>query len=196
MAERKNPLLKDEEVSSSEENSPEFVEIQTYFNTLLNDNSRKEKYEPEYYFSLKNQKLELNFEKLGKNEEIKYGWFNLEYIVEKNIEEFVNNVKAEGLEEIREEIMVSPLPIPNFADISDIILCKFIIGKSKVIYQDEPLEEKDKEKYKKEYDTIIRVPIYPKRKKIIKRYNILKKENIDLLYLIRLRQPEVDFQFP
>ena len=41
MNERKNPLLKDEEVSSSEENSPEFIELQSFFNTLLNDNSKK-----------------------------------------------------------------------------------------------------------------------------------------------------------
>ena len=193
MAERKNPLLKDEEISSSEENSPEFVEIKTYFNTLLNDNSRKEKYEPELYFSLKNQKFELNFEKLGKNEAINYGWFNVEDLDEKKREEFIIKLKTKGLEEIKEEILVSPLPISNFDPIRNIILCKFIIGKSKVIYQDEPLEEKDKEKYKKEYDTIIREPIYPKRKKMIKRYNILKKENIDLLYLIILREPEVDF---
>ena len=193
MAERKNPLLKDEEISSSEENSPEFVEIKTYFNTLLNDNSRKEKYEPELYFSLKNQKFELNFEKLGKNEDINYGLFNVEDLDEKKREEFIIKLKTKGLEEIKEEILVSPLPISNFDPIRNIILCKFIIGKSKVIYQDEPLEEKDKEKYKKEYDTIIREPIYPKRKKMIKRYNILKKENIDLLYLIILREPEVDF---
>ena len=39
----------------------------------------------------------------------------------------------------------------------------------------------------------MRVSNTPNRKKIIKKYNILKKENIDLLYLIRLKIPEEDF---
>ena len=80
------------------------------------------------------------------NEVSAYGWFNSEITDEKKIPEIVNRLRAKGLEKIEHEIMVSALP--NNDDLHYIILCKFIVGDSEVIFQDEELNEDIKEKYK------------------------------------------------
>ena len=197
MSERNfSPLLNDETVSPLEPNSPDYAELQFHFNTLFNDTSKKlnsaetTMYEIEKAYSLKNQYIALNFEKREMNEVSAYGWYSSDVTDDKKIDELVNRLKSKGLEKIEHEIMVSALP--NNDDIHNIILCKFIVGESEVIFQDEELSDEKKEKYKNNYDTIVRVISNSNNKDNIKRYNILKEENIELLYLIKIR--EVEFQ--
>ncbi len=191
-----SPLLNDEAVSPIEANSPDYAELQFHFNTLFNDTSKKMNanettmYEIEKAYSLKNQYIALNFEKREMNEISAYGWYSSEVTDDKKIDELVNRLKTKGIEKIEHEIMVSSLP--NNDDIHNIILCKFIVGESEVIFQDEELSEEKKERYKNNYDTIVRIINNPNNKDSIKRYNVLKEENIELLYLIKIR--EVEFQ--
>ena len=198
MSERNfSPLLNDEIVSPLEPTSPDYAELQFHFNTLFNDTSKKlntnetTMYEIEKAYSLKNQYISLNFEKREKNEVSAYGWYSSEVTDDKKVDELVSRLKSKGLEKIEHEIMVSALP-SNDDNIHNIILCKFIVGESEVIFSDEELNEEKKEKYRENYDTIVRVLANPNSKDNLKRYNILKEENIELLYLIKIR--EVEFQ--
>ena len=193
-----NPLLSNDDVTPIDPTTQEFAEIKFHFDTLFNDTSKKintneaQIHEIENAYSLKNQYISLNFEKREMNEVSAYGWFNSEITDEKKIPEIVNRLRAKGLEKIEHEIMVSALP--NNDDLHYIILCKFIVGESEVIFQDEELNEEKKEKYKNNYDTIVRVLSNANTKDSIKRYNILKEENIELLYLIKIKGVELQNQ--
>ena len=101
----------------------------------------------------------------------------------------MNRLRAKGIEKIDHEIMVSSLPNGDDS-INYIIICKFIVGDSEVIFQDEELTDDKREKYKNNFDTIVRVLANSINKETIKRYNILKEENIELLYLIKIKQVE------
>ena len=92
-------------------------------------------------YSLKNQYISLNFEKREMNED----GLTLKLLMKK-IPEIVNRLRAKWLEKTEHEIMVSSLPEND--DLHYIILCKFIVGDSEVIFQDEELNEDIKEKYK------------------------------------------------
>ena len=150
------PSLSDENLTSLiDKNHPDYPELEFHFNTLLNDFSNKKLnandnnntiYEIERAYTLKNQYIALNFEKREKNEVSAYGWFSSEVTDDKKIDELANRLKTKGLEKIEHEIMVSS--IPNNEDKQIIIICKFIVGESEVIFQDEELNEDKIEKYK------------------------------------------------
>ena len=149
-----NPLLNEESVSSVDINSQEYAELQFHFNTLLNDTTKKGNnseltmYEIEKAYSLKNQYIALNFKKREMNEVSAYGWYISEITDEKKVDETVNRLRAKGAEKIDHEIMVSSLPNGDDS-INYIIICKFIVGESEVIFQDEELTEEKREKYMK-----------------------------------------------
>ena len=84
------------------------------------------------------------------------------------------------------EIMVSPPEDYNINDIYSVIICRFILGKNVGLNREKELSE---EQYlKKNYDTVYRVNRNNYLLKPPKRYNILKKENIELLYFVRLKK--------
>ena len=195
------PSLSDENLAIQiDKNHPDYPELEFHFNTLLNDFSNKKLnandnnsiFEIEKAYTLKNQYISLNFEKREQNEVSAYGWYSREFTDEKKIDELANRLKAKGLEKIEHEIMVSA--IPNNEDNKIIIICKFIVGESEIIFKDEELNEEQKEKYKNNYDTIVRVISNPNSKETIKKYNILKEENIELLYLVKIRGVQLQTQ--
>ena len=194
-----NPLLNEESVSSVDVNSLEYAELQFHFNTLLNDTTKKGNnseltmYEIEKAYSLKNQYIALNFKKREMNEVSAYGWYISEITDDKKVDEIVNRLRAKGAERIDHEIMVSSLPNGDDS-INYIYICKFIVGESEVIFQDEELTDEKREKYKNNFDTIVRVLANSTNKEAIKRYNILKEENIELLYLVKIKQVEFQSQ--
>ena len=57
----------------------------------------------------------------------------------------ISSLQTKGLEKIDHEIMLSPIShiIGNY---HTIIICKYIIGKSKSFYSEKELNEKEKEK--------------------------------------------------
>ena len=174
------------------EESDEAKKLRTLVNKLLNGKNKKKYdsiYETDYAYFLKNKDISSNFEKRAKNEETLYGWF----IPHKNDDELkvemVIRLREKGLEKIEHEIMVSPPEDYNIDDLYSVIICRFILGKNVGLNQKEELSEKDKEKYlKKNYDTVYRVNSNVHTLKSPKRYNILKKENIELLYFVNLKQ--------
>ena len=173
--------------SDDEENE----KMQSICNRLVNGNLKKNEYrrlyEPERAYSFTNKKME----KSEKNEDVLYGYYETGITEEKQRLEMILNIKNKGLKKLEHEIMVSPLR--SEYGFPDIIICRFIEGKSIVIKSNKKLNEKEKEKYKKDYDTIIRID--DNEKNPIKRYNILKEENIDILYYIRLKPKINDFEF-
>ena len=191
----------EENYSSQTKNSPspsndkknkEVLQLETLVNALLNSKT-KNKYAPIYVtkmaYYLKNNDRFSNFEKRAKNEETLYGWF----IPDDNDEELFSNMiirlKEKGLEKIEQEIMVSPPDDYNISDLYSIIICKFILGKNVGIKGEKELSEKDKEHYlKKNYDTVYRVNANIHTLNPPKRYTVLKKENIELLYFVKLKQ--------
>ena len=199
--ENKNSKLNEEEnYSNQNKNSPspannkkhkELVLLETLVETLLNSKTKKE-YDPIFVtdmaFYLKNKDRYSNFEKRAKNEKTLYGWFILDESDDEILfEERVNRLKEKGLEKIGQEIMVSP-PDDDNIDFYSIIICEFILGKNFGINQEKELSEKDLEQYlKKDYDTIYRVNSNIHTQNPSKRYYILKKENIELLFLVKLK---------
>ena len=191
----------EENYSSQTKNSPspsndkknkEVLQLETLVNALLNSKT-KSKYDPIYVtkmaYYLKNNDRFSNFEKRAKNEETLYGWF----IPDDNDEELFSNMiirlKEKGLEKIEQEIMVSPPDDYNISDLYSIIICKFILGKNVGIKGEKELSEKDKEHYlKKNYDTVYRVNANIHTLNPPKRYTVLKKENIELLYFVKLKE--------
>ena len=203
-----NPKLKEkfdeneeENYSGQTKNSPspsnnkknkEVLQLETLVNALLNSKT-KNKYDPIYVtdmaYYLKNNDRFSNFEKRAKNEETLYGWF----IPDDNDEELFQNMiirlKEKDFEKIEQEIMVSPPDDYNINDLYSIIICKFILGKNVGINGEKELSEKDKEYYlEKNYDTVYRVNSNIHTLNPPKRYTILKKENIELLYFVKLKQ--------
>ena len=162
------PSLNDESLIQIDKNSPDYPELEFHFNTLINDYSNKRLnvndnntiYEIEKAYFIKNQYIALNFEKREKNEVSAYGWYSTEITDDKKMDELANKLKSKGLEKIEHEIMVSA--IPNNEDNKIIIICKFIIGESEIIFQDEGLDEEKKEKYRN--NTLVRVLSNPNSK--------------------------------
>ena len=187
---------KEENYSSQTKNSPspskESLQLETLVNALLNSKNKKN-YDPIYVtdmaFLLKNNDRFSNFEKRAKNEETLYGWFIPDENDEELFGEMIIRLKKKGLEKIEQEIMVSPPDDYNIFDLYSIIICKFILGKNVGINSEKELSEKDKEQYlKKNYDTVYRVNANIHTLNHPKRYNVLKKENIELLYFVKLKK--------
>jgi len=180
---------------SNDENDkePENVKLKRLVNTLLNSKTKKKYdsiYEVDMAYFIKNEDISSNFEKRAKNEETLYGW----YIPDESDEclrigEMIMRLKAKGLEKIEQEIMVSPPEDYNIDYLYSVIICRFILGKNVGLNREKELSEKDKEQYlKKNYDTVYWVNPNDCSLKCPKRYNILKKENIELLYFVRLKK--------
>ena len=195
-----NPLIKEEVASPMEPDSQEYAEMQFLFNTLFNESSGRINsndiniYEIEKAYSLKNQYISLNFEKRQLNEVSSYGWYESDnFFEDKNFDEQIIKYKYKGFERIKDEIKICA-PSNKDSDRYIIIICKFIVGKSEIIFQDQKLSDEDREKYKANYDTIVRIINKPDNKQNEKNYNILKDENIELLYLIKAKKGEFQSQ--
>ena len=198
MSERNyNPLNNEEVATPMEPDSPEYSEMQFLFNTMFNESSGRLSsnelgiYEIEKAYSLKNQYISLNFQKRQINEVSSYGWYESENYDDKKLDEQVIRLKSKGLEKIKDEIKVSS-PTNKEPDRYIIIVCKFIVGKSEIIFQDQELTEEAKEQYRNNFDTIVRILNKSNNKENIKNYNVLREENIELLYLIKAKK--ADFQ--
>ena len=184
-----NPYLSGEEVLPQiEKNSPEYQEVEFHFNTLINDMSQKSNqteqkiYGIESAVSLKNQYISLNFEKREQNEITSYGWYMPEDQDEKKFLESLYRLKHKGHEKINFDINVSP----TGEEIRDVFICKFIVGECYILFQGDQLE-KTKEELAETYDTIVKISENKSKK-----YEVLKPENIELLYLVKTR--EADFE--
>ena len=200
MSERNFNAIANEEVASPlEPDSPEYPELLFLFNTLFNESSGRFSsnemniYEIEKAYSLKNQYISLNFKKRQMYEITAYGWYESDNYDDKKTDEQVLIFKSKGLQKIKDEIKVSA-PNNKEPDRYTIIICKFIVGKSEIIFQDQELTEEAKEQYKKNYDTVVRVLSKSNNKENIKNYNVLKEENIELLYLVKAKKGEFQSQ--
>jgi hypothetical protein len=195
-----DPSIK-EEVAPLAPNSPEYAEMQFLFNTLFNESSVLINpndlivYEIEKAYSIKNLYISLNFEKREKSEISSYGWFespNKDNMEDRKIDEQVMNFRTKDFELANNEIKVSA---PNIKeDRFLIIICKFIVGKSDIIFQDVEISKEDKIKYKENYDTIVRIMSKTNNKQNTHIYNVLREENIELLYLIKAKKGEFQSQ--
>ena len=169
-------------------NTEEFKEVKFHFDTIFSDvtqktnNSEQKIYIMDKVYSLKNQYISLNFEKREMNEVTSYGWYSSESSDDKRFDDLLFKLRTKGLEKIENEINVSP-PLPsNEPDIHDIYLCKFIIGESLIVFKGDDDNELP-EDYLEKYDTIVYI-----RNDKTKRYKVLKLENIQLLYLIKIKE--------
>lgn len=167
-------------------NYEEFLEAQFQFNTLFNDiqknNNQEQKiYEIDKFYNLKNQYISLNFEKREINEITSYGWYNSDTNDDKKFEELIYRLKSKGQDKIGFDINVSPPPPNNTTEqFQYIFICKFIIGEGYILFQNDELE-KTKEELSEKYDTIVKLSDKTKK------YEVLKPENIQLLYLIKVK---------
>ena len=184
-----NPYLSGEEVLPQiEKNSPEYQEVEFHFNTLINDVSQKSNQTEQKIYgidsavSLKNQYISLNFEKREQNEITSYGWYMPDDQDEKKFLESLYRLKHKGHEKINFDINVSP----TGEEIRDVFICKFIVGECYILFQGDQLE-KTKEELAETYDTIVKIS-----ENKAKKYEVLKPENIELLYLVKTR--EADFE--
>ena len=200
MSERNFNNLNNEEVATPlTPDSPDYSELQFLFNTMFNEPSSRissneaSTYEIEKAYSLKNQYITLNFQKREKNEVSSYGWYESENYDDKKLDEQVLRLKSKGLEKIKDEIKVSS-PSNKEPDRYIIIICKFIVGRSEVIFQDQELTEEAKEHYKNNYDTVVRILSKSNNKENFKNYNILRDENLELLYLVKAKKAEFQSQ--
>ena len=116
-----------------------------------------------------------------KDEITAYGWYESDNYDDKKTDEQVLIFKSKGLQKIKDEIKVSA-PNNKEPDRYTIIICKFIVGKSEIIFQDQELTEEAKEQYRNNFDTIVRILNKSNNKENIKNYNVLREENIELLY--------------
>lgn len=195
LSERNNQLLSNEEKNTPiDTNTAEFKELSFHFNTIFNDISQKSVssdskiYEIDRAYSLKNQYIALNFEKREQTEITSYGWFISETNDEKKFEELVYRLKSKGLEKLENEINVGPPISPNENDIHDIFLCKFIVGNSLIVFQNDELPDFSEDAYDI-YDTIVKIENDKSKK-----YKIRKLENIQLLYLIKIKDSDFEPQ--
>jgi exopolysaccharide biosynthesis predicted pyruvyltransferase EpsI len=85
------------------------------------------------------------------------------YDQKRKIDEQVMNFRTKDFELINNEIKVSA-PTTKDSDRYLIIICKFIVGKNDIIFQDEEISKEDKIKYKENYDTIVRIINKPNNK--------------------------------
>ena len=184
-------LSGDEKIAPMDPNSEEYQELQFHFNTIFNDmsqrlNSSDQKiYGIDRAFSLKNKYISLNFEKRAMNEITSYGWYISETNDEKKFEELIYKLKLKGQDKFGFDINVTP-PSGSNEDINDIFICKFIVGECYILFQGDELEA-TKEELADKYDTIVKI-LDNKTKK----YEILKPENIQLLYLVKIKDSDFE----
>ena len=196
LSDRNNQLLPTEEKNIPlDTTTAEFKELNFHFNTIFNDISQKtvfsdsKIYEIDRAYSLKNQYVTLNFEKREQTEVTAYGWFISETNDdEKKFEELVCRLKTKGLDRLDNEINVGPPLSSNENDIHNIFLCKFIVGTSLIIFQNDDPPDLTDEAYDI-YDTIIKV-----ENDKTKKYKVRNVENIQLLYLIKIKDSEFEPQ--
>ena len=191
MAENNQYLAGEEKIGPMDPNSEEFQELQFHFNTIFNDMSQRSTsaeqkiYGIERAFSLKNKYISLNFEKREMDEITSYGWYISETNDEKKFEELIYRLKLKGQDKFGFDINVSPPTVSN-EDIHDIFICKFIVGECYILFQGDELE-KSKEELAENYDTIVKI-LDNKTKK----YEVLKPENIQLLYLVKIKDSDFE----
>jgi hypothetical protein len=186
-----NQYLSGEEgISPLDPNSEEFQEMKFLFNTIVNDMSQKQNspdqkiYGIETGFSLKNQYISLNFEKREMKEITSYGWYASEDQDEKKFLESLTRLKRKGQDKVGFDINVSPLS--SGEELNFVFICKFIIGECYILFQGDQLEQ-TKEELAEKYDTIVKIS-----ENKTKKYEILKPENIELLYLVKLTEPNFE----
>ena len=133
-----HPYLSGEEVLPEiEKNTKEFQEVEFLFNTLVNDMSQKANpqeqkiYGVDKAYSLKNQFVNLNFQKREMEEITSYGWYIPEDQDEKKFEESLFKLKHKGQDKIGFDINVSP----TNEELRDVFICKFIVGECYILYQ-------------------------------------------------------------
>ena len=184
-----HPYLSGEEVLVEiEKNTEEFQEVEFLFNTLVNDMSQKANpqeqkiYGVDKAYSLNNQYVNLNFKKREMEEITSYGWYIPEDQDEKKFEESLFKLKHKGQDKIGFDINVSP----TNEELCDVFICKFIVGECYILFQGDQLE-KTKEELAENYDTIVKISETKNKK-----YEVLKPENIELLYIVKTR--ESDFE--
>ena len=184
-----HPYLSGEEVLPEiEKNTEEFQEVEFLFNTLVNDMSQKANpqeqkiYGVETAYSLKNEYVSLNFQKREQEEITSYGWYTPEDQDEKKFQEYLYRLRHKGQDKIGFDINVSP----TNEELRDVFICKFVVGECYILFQGDQLE-KTKEELAQEYDTIVKISESKSKK-----YEVLKPENIELLYLVKTR--ESDFE--
>ena len=189
--ENNNQLLSGDLNMPIDPNSEEFQKVQFHFNTIFNDVSRgsgsseQKSYGIETAFSLKNQHISLNFQKREMNEITSYGWYNSKLNDEKKYQESMYKLRSKGVDKIDFDISVSP---QINEELNDIIICKFIIGECYISFQDKEVEEEIEELAEK-YDTIVKIV-----ENKSKRYRVLKPENIELLYLVKVKNSSFDLK--
>ena len=184
-----NAYLSGEEVlPKMDQNTEEYQEMEFLFNTLVNDMSQKanpqeqKMYGVDYGKDLTNQYISLNFQKREANEITAYGWYLPEDQEEKKFEESLYRLKHKGLDKVGFDINVAP----TNEELNYVIICKFIVGETYILFHEEQLE-KNKEELAETYDTIVKISDTKAKK-----YEILKPENIELLYIVKTR--EYDFE--
>jgi hypothetical protein len=181
----------DEKIAQIDPNSEEFQELQFHFNTIFNDMSRSSSSEQKTFgieraFSLKNKYIALNFDKRAMNEITSYGWYISETNDEKKFEELIYRLKLKGQDKVGFDINVCPPPPGPNDDIHDIFICKFIVGDCYILFQGDELE-KSKEELAENYDTIVKISDNDTKK-----YEALKPENIELLYLVKIKNSDFE----
>ena len=192
MADNSQYFPGEEKIAPIDPNSEEYQDLQFHFNTIFNDmsqllNSSETKvYGIDKAYSLKNKYISLNFEKREMNEITSYGWYISETNDDKKVEELIYRLKSKGQDKVGFEINVSPPTVPS-EDKNDIFICKFIVGECYILLQGDELE-KTKEEMAENYDTIVRISDNKTKK-----YEVLKPENIQLLYLVKLKDT-ADFE--
>ena len=190
MSEENNQYTIGDEISL-DTNSKEYQELSFHFNTIFNDvnlfgnigsSSDSKLYGIEGVFPIKNSFTSLNFEKREKNEITAYGWYALDIDDEKKYEDLIYKLKTKGQDKIGIEINISP---PTSEVTKDIFICKFIIGECYILFQGDEHEQtkEEKEEIAEKYDTIVRI-----NDNKIKKYEILKPENIQLLYFVKKKE--------
>ena len=183
-------LSVEEGISPMDPNSEDYQEMKFLFNTLVNDMAQKQSsseqktYGIEYSFSLKNQYISLNFEKREMQEITSYGWYAPEDQDEKKFLESLYKLRLKGQDKIGFDINVSPLT--SNEELTFVFICKFIIGECYILFQGDQLEQ-TKEELAEKYDTIVKISENKSKK-----YEILKPENMELLYLVRLKDPDFE----
>ena len=184
-----NAYISGEEVlPKMDPNSEDYQEMEFLFNTLVNDMSQKANqqeqkiYGIDYARNLKNQFISLNFQKREMNEITAYGWYVPEDQDEKKFEESLYRLKQKGQDKVGFDINVSP----TNEELRDVFICKFIIGECYILFQGDQLE-KEKQELAQDFDTIVKISETKSKK-----YEVLKSENIELLYLVKTR--ESDFE--
>jgi hypothetical protein len=190
MEEANNQFLSgDEKINSMDPNSEDFQELSFHFNTIFNDihqrssnNNQNDSKIPgiEKAWSLKNQYISLNFEKREVNEITSYGWYLSNINDDKKIVEFIDKSRFKGQDKIGFDINVSPPP--STEGMQYIIICKFIIGECYIKLQGDEIEQ-SKEELAENYDSIVTITDNKTRK-----YEVLKPENIQLLYLVKKKE--------